>query len=130
MIISEDRDIVLEIINIFGVRTILTKRTYDYHTGPDKNPVDADVRIKALIHVPNLLVNPRFVYIDQRYPGSRVRYLDYIADINIANSIHNLVIVVDQTTIPQEVVTWMIKRSTKQEDFSGGILYDSHSNTD
>lgn len=36
-----------------------------------------------------------------------------------------LVVVVDTDRDPQEVVTWMCKRSLKKEEITEGVIYDS-----
>lgn len=73
----------------------------------------------------SVVQNPTFIYPDQNHEeNKRVRYSRqvYIQDYG---HIQNLIVVVDTDREPNEVATWMIKSSTKQEKITGGIIYES-----
>jgi len=94
----------------------------------DDHPEDTGRKL-SYPFVPEVIKQPRFIYTDNT-KENRVRYIDYVF-IPEYKSIHNLVVVVDTNSEPHEIVTWILKRDTRQEKIlEGGIIYDSRSITE
>lgn len=107
--------------NPLGTPVGLTNETYESHIIGD-HP-DDKARELVNTYVKGVIEDPRFIYLDQNHDtNKRVRYIDYVS-IEEYNKIQNLVVVVDTDREPNEVVTWTVKSSTRQE--KGGIIYDS-----
>jgi len=82
-----------------------------------------EARLRALDLVPEVLHKPRYVYYNYDDPDSaRRRYIDLI---EFDGKIKALVVVVDASTRPEEVISWQVKSNLKQEKIErGGIIYN------
>lgn len=103
----------------------LTNQTYEIHVVGD-HPKD-EARVATYPNIQRIIEKPRYIYPDQNHAeNKRVKYIDHVY-IQEVGYIQNVVVVVDTDRQPHEVVTWMVKSSTKQEKFEGGVIYDSSS---
>ena len=102
----------------------LTVETKEIHIEGDH--FDDLVRMQAFDMLPEIIAQPRFIYMDQQHEtNQRLHYCDLV-DIPELGHLSNLVVVVDTDREPNEVATWMVKSNSKQEKTGEGrILYDS-----
>ncbi len=112
------------VTNPLGIEVTLKQSTFDAHIMDAVARTDVQLRNLALVSdaVREIIQEPRFIYYDEN--PQRQRYIDLISFKEL-NHLQGLVVVVDTDRIPNEVVTWTIKRDLKQE--KGGIIYDSRS---
>lgn len=128
---SRDNSYIISTYDVFGDKTVLTRECYEYHTaGPDREAKDVETRIKAAKYIPCTVRWPDKVYKDTGHPDTRARYIRLLADTSISQRITALVVVVESSRRPKEIVTWLVKRSLKGENLTGGILYDSITDTE
>ncbi len=112
--------------NPLGDDVAVADETYDSHIIGD-HP-DDHAREFVSTHVKGVIEEPRYIYYDQNHEeNKRLKYIDYV-NIEAYGKIQSLVVVVDTDRTPQEIVTWSVRSSTRQEKTSGGILYDSREN--
>lgn len=107
-----------------GDEVILTNYVYSMHVySSRKSEADREARLRALDLVPEVLQKPRYVYYNYDDPAAnRRRYIDLV---EFAGRIKALVVVVDASTRPEEVVSWQVKSNLKQEKIErGGIIYN------
>ncbi|TCP22695.1 hypothetical protein EV207_13437 [Scopulibacillus darangshiensis] len=113
--------------NSQGTKVALTQDTFEKHVIADH--VNDKARELSYDYVRGTIEFPRFIYKDQNhYKNQRVRYTEQVY-IEEYGHIQNMVIVVDTDREPNEVATWMVKSSLKQEKINGGMIYDSRANT-
>ena len=88
-----------------GDEVVLTNYVYNMHVySSKKSEADREARLKAIDLVPEVLHKPRYVYYNYDEPDSaRHRYIDLI---EFDGKIKALVVVVDASTRPKEVVSW------------------------
>ncbi|MBF8378475.1 hypothetical protein IW967_11480 [Alicyclobacillus mali] len=113
--------------NPLGVEVALKRDTYEKHIiGEHSND---KMRQEAYPFVRDVISTPRFIYMDTSEPDKkRHRYID-IFPFPSLEKLYVLSVIVDADRTPNEVVTWIVKRSLNQEHTSGGIIYDSRSDS-
>ncbi|MEW6424914.1 MAG: PBECR2 nuclease fold domain-containing protein [Bacillota bacterium] len=107
-----------------GDEVVLTNYVFSMHVySSKKSEADREARLRALDLVPEVLQKPRYVYYNYDDPAAtRRRYIDLV---EFAGKIKALVVVVDASTRPEEVVSWQVKSNLKQEKIErGGIIYN------
>ncbi len=107
-----------------GDEVVLTNYVCNMHVySSKKSEADREARLRALDLVPEVLHKPRYVYYNYDDPDSaRRRYIDLI---EFDGKIKALVVVVDASTRPEEVISWQVKSNLKQEKIErGGIIYN------
>ena len=106
-----------------GRPTVLTNRCFQAHVSKWGDS-DKDTRLKFVPRLARVIENPRVVIADPGHVG-RNRYIDLVWDAEVSDHLLTMVVVVDFTPSPQEIVTWMIKRRLSDEIITGGVIYDS-----
>lgn len=115
--------------NPLGTDVALKQSTYDTHIMDESRDEKERANLELVAQAAkSVITQPRFIYWEKNKYKQRHRYIDLIAFEELLH-IQSLVVVVDTDRSPHEIVTWMIKRSLKQEILKGGgIIYDSSQN--
>lgn len=120
---------VVDTTDVRGDRTVLTVRDYDFHMDPtERDPKDAAGRKAAARFIGPVLRRPSKIYRESD-KTEYLRYTGLVAVPELGERLKALVVTVDPTRDPHEVVTWIAKRNLEAEDTSGGLLYDAYEST-
>lgn len=117
--------IVLDVCDYAGQRVVLTEEVFAAHVySAAKGEADREFRRVALSFVPQVLKRPRFVYYNYDDPEStRLRYLDLA--VMPDGKIKAVVVVVETSTAPWQIVTWLAMTKLKGERTNrGGVIFD------
>jgi len=92
-----------------GEPIVLTDRCYQTHVS-GWGDSDKDTRLRLVPQLCKVIQCPRMVIPDPGHTGRR-RYIDLMSDPGISDHLLAVVVVVDCSVTPREIVTWMSKRS-------------------
>ncbi|PKM90324.1 MAG: hypothetical protein CVU87_02760 [Firmicutes bacterium HGW-Firmicutes-12] len=102
---------------------VLKESTFHKHLIDDHGEKERVYLEKVVNIVRDTISSPWYIYYDRNYEeNKRLLYMDIIS-LEEMDHMQALVVCIETDRDPQEVVTWTIKRSLKQE--RGKIIYDS-----